>query len=425
MTSQFQILNKVLQNKDMSLITLNNLTENHFFNYRNEFKFIVDHYNKFGYNVPDTLTFLTAFPDFVIQEVNEPDTALIFQLMEDYKVSQLASTFNSVKRFLENGKTDAAIECAKKAIEGITSGTAITSYDLLDPTERYNEYLEKLNGGASMFYLSTGFTEIDEATGGIDRRNENMVIAARTGVGKSWTLIKMITAAYKQGLRVGLYSGEMTPDKVGYRFDTLMGGVDNKAITRGNRDAEFAYRNYIENLKSTRGSNACVKVITPATISGPATVDALRAFIEKEQLNILFIDQYSLLEDTSNARVAHERVANISKAIKNLQVMKQIPIISVAQMNRTKNEDGSLDTSQIGLSDRIPQDCTTLIMLDRDLKDRSIITFDVQKARDGGEGRYKYHCDFNTGTFEYLEEEENETAETDEANDAENAKYCS
>ena len=35
------------------------------------------------------------------------------------------------------------------------------------------------------------------------------------------------------------------------------------------------------------------------------------------------------------------KVANISKAIKNLQVMKQIPIVAVSQMNRTKNEDKS------------------------------------------------------------------------------------
>ena len=51
----------------------------------------------------------------------------------------------------------------------------------------------------------------------------------------------------------------------------------------------------------------------------------------------------------------HRERANISKDIKNLQVMSRIPIISVSQMNRTKNDDGEQDTTQIGLSDRIGQ----------------------------------------------------------------------
>ena len=39
MVSQLQILNKVLQNKDFSLISMNNLTSEHFFQYQNEFNF--------------------------------------------------------------------------------------------------------------------------------------------------------------------------------------------------------------------------------------------------------------------------------------------------------------------------------------------------------------------------------------------------
>ena len=148
--------------------------------------------------------------------------------------------------------------------------------------------------------------------------------------------------------------------------------------------------------------------MTPNDIAGPATVAALRAFVDKEHLEILFIDQYSLLEDTSRAQSGHERVANISKAVKNLQVMKRIPIVSVAQMNRTKNDDGEKDTTQIGLSDRIGQDATCVIMLDREreyldeqktqVKDDKLI-MDITKSRDGGTGKLVYKANFNTGKF--------------------------
>ena len=37
-------------------------------------------------------------------------------------------------------------------------------------------------------------------------------------------------------------------------------------------------------------------------------------------------------------KILLKKAANISRDLKNLQVMKRIPIISVSQMNRTKND---------------------------------------------------------------------------------------
>ena len=76
MIAQFQIINKVLQNKDYSFITLNNLTAEHFYGYKAEYEFIKAHYNTY-HTVPDRLTFLQHFPEFVVQDVNEPDNYLI------------------------------------------------------------------------------------------------------------------------------------------------------------------------------------------------------------------------------------------------------------------------------------------------------------------------------------------------------------
>ena len=89
MIAQFQIINKVLQNKDYSLITLNNLTAEHFYGYKAEYEFIKAHYSNY-HTVPDRLTFVQHFPEFVIQDVSEPDNYLIEQLYNDYNQSYLA-----------------------------------------------------------------------------------------------------------------------------------------------------------------------------------------------------------------------------------------------------------------------------------------------------------------------------------------------
>ena len=405
MTSQFQIINKILQTKDYSFITLNNLTAEHFFNYKAEYEFIKAHYDAY-HTVPDRLTFLNSFPDFVIQDVNEPDNYLIEQLYNDYNQSYLASRFNGIKKLLEADDTAGATKFFLESVEKLHIGSALQCTDIMSDTSRYDRYLDMI-ANQTKYFISTGFPELDKIITGIDRRNENMVIAARTGVGKSWLLLTIAAAASRQGLTVGIYSGEMSVDKVAYRVDTLIGNIDNRKISRGDLYYKDHYKSYLESLKCS-GFGA-IKVLTPNDIAGPATVDALQAFVEKEHLDILFIDQYSLLEDTSRARVAHEKVANISKAVKNLQVLKQIPIISVSQMNRTKNEDKTQDTTQIALSDRIGQDATVILMLDKqDAEDPNHkgahkVSINIVKSRDGGDGRkLDYLWDFNTGIYKYI-----------------------
>ena len=405
MTSQFQVLNKILQNKDYSFITLNNLTVDYFFNYKAEYEFIKTHYDMY-HVVPDRLTFLNSFPDFVIQDVNEPDNYLVEQLYNDYNQSYLARRFNGIKKLLEADDTAGATQYFLDSVNNLRIGSALQCTDILSDTSRYDRYLDMI-ANQSKYFISTGFPELDKIITGIDRRNENMVIAARTGVGKSWLLLTIAAAASRQGLTVGIYSGEMSVDKVAYRIDTLLGKIDNRKISRGDLYYKDHYRNYLDSLRCS--NYGPIKVITPNDIAGPATVEALQAFIEKEHLDILFIDQYSLLEDTSRAKVMHEKVANISKAIKNLQVLKQIPIISVTQMNRTKNEDKSQDTTQIALSDRIGQDATVILMIDKqdaeDINQKGSyrVTLNIVKSRDGGDGRkLDYLWDFNTGNYKYI-----------------------
>lgn len=398
MTSQLQLLNKIIQTKDYSIISTHNLTVDQFYNYPDEFNFIQNHFKAYQ-TVPDKLTFTEAFPDFDFVEVNEPESYLLEQLIKDYKASYLAAKFNKIKKLLESDKSEEAFNLYMESKDSIHTNTTLKCTDLTTDKGRYDRYLERI-ANPDKAYITTGFDELDSLIGGLDPENENMVIAARTGIGKTQTLLKMATAAALQGKVVGIYEGEMSADKVGYRIDTFLGHIENMSLNRGDGFIQQKYKNYIENLALQKMGP--IKVLTPTDINGPATVSAIQAFVEQEGIQVLFIDQYSLLEDQSHSKSSWERVGNISKDIKNLQVMKKIPIVSVAQMNRTKNEDGSQDTTQIGLADRIGQDATVILMLDR--KDDKLV-FNIVKARDGGDNKkLTYRANFNLGTFEYIPE---------------------
>ena len=187
----------------------------------------------------------------------------------------------------------------------------------------------------------------------------------------------------------------MSVDKVGYRFDTLVSHISNYSITKGQVDIQNEYKRYIDDLKNKY--TGTLKVITPTMINGPASVSSLRAFIEKEKLDILCVDQHSLLEDDKKARDPITRAANISKDLKNLQVLKQIPIIAVSQQNRSSYGEDGLSTSRVAQSDRISQDSTLLLFL---TQVENVLTLTLVKSRDSETGKQiKYAINLNKGIF--------------------------
>lgn len=277
----------------------------------------------------------------------------------------------------------------------------LQTVDLLTDTSRYNDYVDRCND-YSKYYVSTGFKELDKILGGWDRKEELATIIGRTNSGKSWVLLKCVVAALEQGLRVGIYSGEMSERKVGYRIDTLISHISNTCISKGNDKVQDEYKVFIDGLKDMY--DGCLKVLTPPMLGKSASVTNLRAFIEKEKLDILFVDQHSLLDDDKKARNPVEKASNISTDLKNLQVLLKIPIISVCQQNRTSTENG-VGTTHISQSDKIGQDSTVIIAIDQ--KD-DVFKVELIKSRDSVNGKsIKYAVDFDKGIFTYIPEIDN------------------
>lgn len=397
---QLQIINYLINSGNSSILQLNNLTDEFFDEYKDEFNFITSHLKEYG-NIPDKVTFLDKFPEFDVIEVNESPDYLIDKLYDDRNTKQLASIFNDIREKLMAGNIDEAMELYTTSTDSIIQAKHLDAVDILRDTSRYESYLERADD-FSKFFVKTGFRELDEIIGGWDKQEELATIVARSNQGKSWILMKCAVAALEQGLNVGIYSGEMSERKVGYRIDTLISHISNSAMVRGDRSIQNEYKRYLDDLPNR--FTGCLKVLTPNMIDGPAGVSALRAFIEKDKLDILFIDQHSLLEDDRHAKNPVEKASNISKDLKNLQVLMKMPIISVSQQNRASTETG-VDLTHIAQSDRIGQDSTIVIFFEQ--KD-GIMEMHLVKSRDSVNNKtLSYAIDLNKGNFTYIPEEDN------------------
>ena len=383
---------------------MNNLTEDYFSDYKNEYNWIISHINTYG-NCPDIHTFVSKFPDFDVIEVKENNRYLLDELCSDYNKRKLAKVFNKVRDLLNQDKVDEAMKVYTNAASDVSESTHMDVVDIFHNTSRYDSYVDRCDD-FNKFYIKTGFNELDECIGGWDRNEELATIVARPGVGKSWVLHKVALAAAEQGLTVGIYSGEMSENKVGYRIDTLISHISNSAIMRGNDSVSVEYKKYMEELPNK--FKGTIKVLTPAMINGVAGVTALRAFVEKEKLDILCVDQHSLLEDDRHARNPVEKAANISKDLKNLQILKKIPIIAVSQQNRESTEMGQ-STANVAQTDRISQDSTVLVFLEQ--KD-NVLTLNLVKARDAVNGKkLQYAIDLNKGIFTFIPNENSPSAQ--------------
>lgn len=403
MIIQCQALNKLLDTGNGALLTSNNLTAEFFSDYPQEYEFIKQHLDKYG-KVPDKATFLAKFPSFDVVEVQEPENYILDELYEDRNRRTLARIFNRVRELLNANKIEEATRLYTNAADQLIKAKHIQSVDLFQDTTRYQAYIERTQD-FSKYYVTTGFRELDQVIGGWDRQEELATIVARPGLGKSMLAIRTALAAAEQGLRVGIYSGEMSERKVGYRLDTFISHISNTKIAKGNDSVQVEYKKYLEELpKMFKGT---IKVLTPAMVGGPVGVSTLRSFIENEQLDMLVVDQHSLLEDERGGRSSVEKAANISRDLKNLQVMKKIPIIAVSQQNRESTAERGPGTENVAQSDRISQDSTVVIFLEK--KDE-VLTLNLVKSRDSVNGKkLQYMVDWDKGKFTYIPTEEDAT----------------
>lgn len=398
---QLQFLNYLLQSGDKSLISLNNLDEDYFSDYREEFKFINNHIQTYD-RVPDTQTFLSRFKNFDIVEVHESESYLISALVDDYNTRKLANVFKKISPLVQAGRLEEAINIYKETAENLSKGVSLRSVDILRDTHRFDEYVEKTKS-PNAFFFSTSFKELDDITNGFDRKEEIVVVSARPGVGKSLISLKFAIQAAKEGLRVGIYSGEMSDSRVGARADTLISHISNGAIIHGNEIIKEQYKEFMNNLPTM--FSGCIEVLTPDAVDGPITTNVLKIFVEKKKLDLLVIDQISLV-DEPRGKSNKERQSLIMKDLKKLQSTKHMPIIVVSQQNREKNEDGSFDTTQIADADEVGRYATIVIFIEKDKKE-NILKLHLAKVRDGTSGQtLSYAVDINKGKFVFLPETE-------------------
>lgn len=398
-----QIISKVLSTRSLAIMQDNNITADYFPEYKEEIDYILEHYEKYG-NVPDKATFLNEFSDIELLEVTESDRYLVEKIREEYLYFRSVPVITKAAELLKTDSNVAA-EYLINEMRHLQPEYDVGGIDIIkDAVNRYKQYQERKTHQSDWFF-TCGFEELDGLIHCIQRKEEFIVIVARTNMGKSFVLEKICTHIWEIGYNVGYVSPEMSASSVGYRFDTLYKNYSNTGLMWSKDGVDDAdYKAYTEEVAER--DNKFI-VATPADFQRQITVTKLKNWVKKYKLDCIAIDGITYLSDERYKRGDSKTtmLTNISEDLIALSVELEIPVMVVVQANRNgvidADKEGVPELESIRDSDGIAMNATKVLSI-RQTKD-NVLKIGVKKNRYGTVGgEVAYNWDIDTGTFTYL-----------------------
>jgi replicative DNA helicase len=258
------------------------------------------------------------------------------------------------------------------------------------------EVIEEARGRQGMLSgLSTGFTELDRMTSGL-QVTDLIILAARPSVGKtSFALNIAQHVALRQAKSVGFFSLEMSKEQLGFRVLCSEADVDAKKVRDGYASKEAIGRLVLAQTKIA-GANLYVDD------SGNLNVPMMRAKAQRLKresgLDLLVVDYLQLMGGHGRFDNRTQEVSQISRGLKLLGKELRVPILALSQLSRQpearKGDQKKPQLADLRDSGSIEQDADVVIFLyreelyDRDTERKGIADVLIAKQRNGPVGEF-------------------------------------
>lgn len=377
-TAEQSMICKVLEAPDLEILYGNGLKPEMFLTSGEEIRFIISHYEQYK-QIPDKVTFLAEFKDFQMLDMDESVDYLAYKIKEAYLYTKMAEILQEGADLVREDSIK-ALEYLKSEIQQLEDSTPVSTskdgYDIIsNAKDRLKAYKERCES-KGLIGVPTGIPQLDDLTNGWLWGEELVVITGRTNVGKSWIAEYFAKTAWSMDYKVLFYSGEMSREIIGFRFDTLNKHFSNigllngahtlgdKPDTDGGKYLEEDYENYISQLSQKSG----FIVVTPDDFNGrKPDVNEIEALAKKHGADMIIIDQLSLMRDKRRADIPRIAYNNISEDLFLMSKRLKKPVILLAQANResvkNKKKGVSPELHDLAESDGVGQNATRVISL--------------------------------------------------------------
>ena len=194
------------------------------------------------------------------------------------------------------------------------------------------------NQGAAVDYIPTGLSELDDMLDGGLRGGNYVLIGARPSMGKT-ALADTIAehVALTLGLPVGKFSMEMQNAENAQRSLARVGKIPMHALRRPDRMEPEHWERMTAAVDRVRG--APLFSFDKGGLNINQVRARARALRRKHGLRLLVLDYLQLMSGTDSRQPRHLQLEEASRGIKSLAKELDIPIIVLAQVNRSVEKE--------------------------------------------------------------------------------------
>ena len=210
--------------------------------------------------------------------------------------------------------------------------------------------------------LKTGFLDLDEKQG--FQPGDLVVLAARPSMGKTALALNVLERmALEESKSVLLFSLEMPADQLVQRLLSSHARIRHDALRSGKMDAGSRQR---LTLSAGSFSKATVYIDDSSSPSLSEIRAKARRLKRDGKLDIIIIDYLQLL--TTKAENRQQEISTISRTLKAIAKDMKIPVLALAQLNRSaeKRDSHRPMLSDLRESGAIEQDADMVMMLFRE-----------------------------------------------------------
>ena len=266
-------------------------------------------------------------------------------------------------------------------------GQHVTLHDALN--EAFKRLDSRTSNDRPISGLPTGYLDLDELTAGF-QNSELIIVAARPSVGKTSMALNFVrNMVVDHQIPVLFVSLEQSRIELAERLLCCQARVDSHKLRSGHLNAEDMQQLFQAGEDLSRAP----LYIDDTPGQGMLRIAANARRLMRKGLKAVVIDYLQLIEPDNRRDSRQEQVANISRRLKFLARELQLPVVALAQVNRSSEErqDHKPRLADLRESGSIEQDADTVLLLHRpELHEpgqhEGVIEVHVAKQRNGPTG---------------------------------------
>jgi replicative DNA helicase len=289
---------------------------------------------------------------------------------------------------------DELLEGAERKILDIAQlGITGQTYTLAEAVNEAYDRIDTRQGQdqLSVSGLATGFVDLDEKTAGL-QKNELIILAARPSVGKTALALSLARhVAVEGGQPLFFVSLEQSRIELAERLLCCQARVDSHKLRLSHLNSGD-----MEKLIEAGGALRNAKFFiddTPGQGMLRIAANARRLKL-RHGIKLVIVDYLQLIEPDNRRDSRQEQVANLSRRLKFLARELQIPVLSLAQLNRGLEDRQGHEPRLADLreSGSIEQDADTVLLMHRPElyepgQHQGVVEVNIAKQRNGPTGK--------------------------------------